>query len=93
MVGGLFPKYLKVLVSHIIVDNKYQRHIKLTGQANFRDLGGYQSSNGRTVKWGKVYRSGRLPKLTKDDVDQVANLGIRTVISLLTEDDMRLEIE
>lgn len=69
--------------------NKGQvRHITLQGQANFRDLGGYQTGDGRTIKWGEVYRSGRLPKLTIDDVDQLANLGIRTVVSLLTEDDI-----
>ena len=28
---------------------------------NFRDLGGYTSTNGKTVKWGKVFRSGDRP--------------------------------
>ena len=65
-----------------------QRHIRLQGQANFRDLGGYQTSDCRTVKWRQVYRSGRLPKLTDDDVNQIVELGIRTVVSLLTEDDI-----
>jgi protein-tyrosine phosphatase len=64
------------------------RHIQLQGQANFRDLGGYKTSDGRTVKWGEVYRSGRFPKLTDDDVKILESLEIRTVVNLLTEDDI-----
>ncbi|UCC55009.1 MAG: tyrosine-protein phosphatase, partial [Anaerolineaceae bacterium] len=43
-----------------------KRHIDLVGQANFRDLGGYQTIDGRSLKWGQVYRSGRLVKLTDE---------------------------
>lgn len=32
---------------------KQQRHILLQGQANFRDLGGYRTGDGRTVKCGE----------------------------------------
>jgi len=70
------------------MDNKNKRHIGLEGQANFRDLGGYQTIDDRTVKWGQVFRSGRLPKLTDDDVQSLADIGIRTVVTLLTEDDI-----
>ena len=45
-----------------------QRHIALEGQSNFRDLGGYLTADGRTVKWAQVYRSGELPRLTDKDV-------------------------
>lgn len=60
------------------------RRVELQGQANFRDLGGYQAGDGRTVKWGQVYRAGRLPNLTDDDVVILRNLGIRAVVTLLT---------
>jgi protein-tyrosine phosphatase len=64
------------------------RHIPLKGQSNFRDLGGFMITDGRTTRWGEVYRSGRLSKITDEDVAQLENLGIRTVVSLLTEDDV-----
>ena len=67
---------------------EHARHIQLQGQSNFRDLGGYQTHDGRSVKWGEVYRSGRLPKLTDKDVDRLEGLGIQTVVSLLTADDV-----
>ena len=66
----------------------HQRHIELQGQSNFRDLGGYETRDGHTVRWGEVYRSDRFPKLTDDDVKILESLEIRTVVNLLTEDDI-----
>ena len=58
------------------------RHIPLSGQPNFRDLGGYQSEDGRRVKWGSVYRSGELSRLTASDIDKLGELRIKTVVDL-----------
>jgi protein-tyrosine phosphatase len=66
----------------------HMRHIELHGQSNFRDLGGYETGDGRTVKWGEVYRSGRLPKLTNEDVARLESLRIRTVVDFLTTDEI-----
>jgi protein-tyrosine phosphatase len=60
------------------------RHVVLDGQPNFRDLGGYETADGRTVKWGQVYRSGELPRLSDADVARLEELGIRTVVNFLT---------
>ncbi len=57
----------------------------LKGQPNFRDLGGYRTSDGRTVKRGLVFRSGELPRLTDEDVAKLDRLGIRIVANFLTE--------
>ena len=65
-----------------------RRHIVLEGQANFRDLGGYQTTDGRSFKWGQVYRSGRLSQLTDKDLLRVEGLGLKTVVNLLTDDDL-----
>ena len=69
-------------------DEAHARHIPLQGQSNLRDLGGYKTGDDRTVKWGEVYRSGRFAKLTDEDVARLADLGIRTVVNLLTLDDI-----
>ena len=61
------------------------RHIALEGQPNFRDIGGYKTSDGKTVKSGQVYRSGELPRLTDDDVSKLRELGIKTVVNFLTD--------
>jgi len=64
------------------------RHVDLEGQSNFRDLGGYQTTDGRTVKWGQAYRSGELPRLSDADVAHLETLEIETVVSFLTEKEI-----
>jgi protein-tyrosine phosphatase len=56
--------------------------IGLQGQSNFRDLGGYETTDGRHVKWGMIFRSGELSHLTTADYRQVSALGIHTVYDL-----------
>ena len=65
-----------------------ERHIALDGQPNFRDVGGYETTDGRMVKWGEVYRSGELPRLSDEDVAALDELDIRTVVSFLTEKEI-----
>ena len=63
-------------------DPKRSRHLPLAGADNFRDLGGYATSDGRTVAWGRLYRSGHLGRLTPADVAAIERLGIRLVCDL-----------
>lgn len=56
-----------------------KRHLALEGAPNFRDLGGYETSDGRHVKWGELYRSDNLAHLTDSDLAKVSGLGIRLV--------------
>ena len=58
--------------------------IALEEVSNFRDLGGYQTTDGRAVKWGELFRSGELPRLSDADVDRLDSLGVRTVVNFLT---------
>ena len=54
----------------------------LEGALNFRDLGGYVGLDGRTVRWGRVFRSDALHALTDRDVAVIAELGLRSVFDL-----------
>jgi protein-tyrosine phosphatase len=64
------------------------RRVVLDGQPNFRDLGGYETADGRTVKRGQVYRSGELPRLTEADLEQLEELRISTVVNFLTDTEI-----
>ena len=65
-----------------------KRHVPLSGQPNFRDLGGYAASDGRTVRWGLVFRSGELSQLSSDDVAKLGGLGIKTVVDLRSPEEV-----
>ncbi|MEM7144474.1 MAG: tyrosine-protein phosphatase [Verrucomicrobiota bacterium] len=64
------------------------RLIPLEGQSNFRDIGGYEAADGRTVKWGEVYRSGRFAGMTDADIARLEELGLSSVASFLTEEEL-----
>ena len=49
---------------------------------NFRDLGGLQNMDGRTVHYGRLYRSDSLHRLTGEEAEKLAALGVRTVLDL-----------
>ncbi len=54
----------------------------LSSLDNFRDVGGASTADGRRVRHGRLYRSDSLTKLSAEDADAFARLGIRTVIDL-----------
>lgn len=58
------------------------RHFPLNGGCNFRDIGGYRAEDGRSVRWGRVYRTGTLCYLTDNDREQLHALGIRGIFDL-----------
>jgi len=51
------------------VADSAKRHVVLQGAANFRDLGGYATADGHHVKWGEIYRSADISKLTDADLE------------------------
>ncbi|QAU47399.1 tyrosine-protein phosphatase [Bradyrhizobium guangzhouense] len=54
------------------------RHLALQGASNFRDLGGYATSDGRTTRWRHIFRSNHLGQLTAADVEIIRALGVRS---------------
>ena len=54
------------------------RHLKLQGASNFRDLGGYLTRDGRTLRWRRLFRSNHLGQLTAADIEVVRGLGVKS---------------
>ena len=61
------------------------RHLPFEAVFNFRDLGGYQTAGGRTVKWRTVFRADGIHRLS---MDELASLNVRTVLDLRTHDEL-----
>jgi protein-tyrosine phosphatase len=61
-----------------------RRVLGLQGATNFRDLGGYQTTDGRRVRWNMVYRSNKLSALTPADQAKVDALHLGGVVDLRT---------
>src|ERR1700679_3944348 len=58
------------------------RHFGLAGASNFRDLGGYPTRHGRTVRWRQIFRSNHLGHLTAADVEVLRGLGLKSAFDL-----------
>jgi len=52
---------------------------------NLRDLGGYETNDGATVVRGLVYRSNQLAKISPEDMEKIAKLGLKNDYDLRTE--------
>lgn len=55
---------------------EHQRLIPLDGAMNFRDLGGYRTTNGRTVRWHRIYRADSLSDLSQQDRQKLNQMHI-----------------
>ena len=58
------------------------RRTPLAGARNFRDLGGYARTDGRRIRWGRLYRSGALASMDARARRGFHALGITVVCDL-----------
>jgi len=63
------------------------RFVSLDGAFNLRDLGGYRTATGATVRWRRLFRADGPERLTDRDRAVVAGLGIATVVDLRTSEE------
>jgi protein tyrosine/serine phosphatase len=67
-----------------------ERRILLSGPVNFRDLGGYDTADGRRVRWRRLFRSDSLSPVTADDARLLTeDLGLVAVVDLRTSREVR----
>ena len=65
------------------------RQVDFQDVANFRDIGGIKTFDGKTVKWGMIFRSDNLSKLRTDEFDKFSDLNIGTVYDLRTGNEIK----
>ncbi len=59
--------------------------MELKGTKNIRDLGGIPAAGGKTLKRGKIIRSGRLSNLPPETVEALCGLGIDNIVDLRSD--------
>jgi protein-tyrosine phosphatase len=58
------------------------RVLPFEGGCNFRDIGGYSTTHGHTVRWGHVFRAGVLSYFKSSDHPQLHRLKVRAICDL-----------
>lgn len=59
-----------------------ERHFAFEGCFNFRDIGGYLTKEGKKIKKGIYFRTGRQDRMSEKDLAELKNLKISTQIDL-----------
>ncbi len=67
---------------HPIGPDAADRHLRLPGTRNLRDVGGYPAGNGRRTRWRTLYRTDALDRLPSSSQVALIDLGLRQVIDL-----------
>ncbi|MDA8781006.1 tyrosine-protein phosphatase [Gammaproteobacteria bacterium] len=63
------------------------RLLPMDGSHNTRELGGYKTTDGKTIKWGKLFRSDKLSDISKIDQAYLQNLGIKKIVDFRSEQE------
>ena len=56
------------------------RKLSMDGSYNTRELGGYKTTDGKSVKWGVLFRSDKLSDISLEDQKYLKNLGIQRIV-------------
>ena len=69
-------------------DDYEQRHHRFGACFNFRDVGGYRTQDGHRVRWGRYFRAGRQDRMTAEDLERLAAMGVKSQIDLRKTDEI-----
>ena len=72
-------------------DNSFQnedyRLLPMDGAHNTRELGGYKTTDGKSIKWGMLYRSDKLSDISDTDQAYLQDLGIKKIIDFRSKEE------
>ena len=71
-----------------MIDDYLERHYPFEGCFNFRDIGGYLNQDGKKVKKGLYFRTGRQDRMSDQDLSKLSDLKISTQIDLRKPDEV-----
>ncbi|KRN94721.1 tyrosine-protein phosphatase [Companilactobacillus kimchiensis] len=66
-----------------------KRILNLEGAINLRELGGYPTADGTTIKYNKLLRSGDISNLTADSLSYLKKYGLRYVVDFRSTDEQQ----
>ncbi|WP_125771045.1 tyrosine-protein phosphatase [Companilactobacillus furfuricola] len=67
-----------------------KRILDLEGAINLRELGGYKTTDGKTVKYRKLLRSGDISNITSDTLKYLKAYGLKYVVDFRSMNEQKL---
>lgn len=74
------PYYFFIQADNYCTNLFAERVLPLEQAINVRDMGGYETNDGRLVKWGLLYRGDQLSKLELEDIAALERIGLTTIV-------------
>ena len=62
------------------LQNEEHRLLPMDGAHNTRELGGYKTIDGKSIKWGMLYRSDKLSDISETEQKYLHTLGIKKIV-------------
>lgn len=88
--GTLSTEEVQAMLARYSITAQSTHTIGLTGVENARDVGGYVTADGRTVKYGLLLRTGKLSDATEADLARLTGTyGLTTVIDFRTTAEIK----
>ena len=67
--------------------NEEHRLLPMDGAHNTRELGGYKTTDGKSVKWGMLFRSDKLSDISEADQKYLQALGIKKIVDFRSDEE------
>lgn len=74
--------------SPVVITEDHSRELGLDSTTNTRDLGGYRTSDGHTVRWGLLFRSDAVTAPTARDDAILRTLRLRNSVDFRSDDEI-----
>ncbi|MDJ0756915.1 MAG: tyrosine-protein phosphatase [Ardenticatenaceae bacterium] len=65
-----------------------ERYLPLKKAVNVRDIGGYNTADGRQIKWGQIFRGGDLSRLSNADQRYLQRIGVSLICDLRSNGEL-----
>ena len=85
-------KTQKSIANFFVYTTGQMRHLKAEGTANVRDLGGWQTQGGRSIKYGKLFRGGEWNgghNLELQGIEALRQAGIKAELDLRSDSEAK----
>ena len=86
-----FPEPLKREGLSSTSNTSVPLHLPLMGCLNLRELGGYTTSDGKSIRWRTLLRGDSLHKLSLESQQAIIDYGVKTIIDLRTISEVNKE--
>ncbi|MDA0978943.1 MAG: tyrosine-protein phosphatase [Proteobacteria bacterium] len=69
-------------------EQRHESFVDIEGSVNLRDFGGYQTTDGRTIRRGQLFRCGTMAEIPEHAFDDFAGLDIGVICDLRGHDEV-----